>query len=52
MEYRWGDSIVVGGCLGWLTFWVGPWWIGVSLLLAGWLLNLIQKRGMIGGNHG
>lgn len=37
---RGGDAFVVFALWCWLTFGVGPWWLGVGIMAIGMLINL------------
>jgi len=41
---RLGDVAVVVGFWAWLTFAVGPWYVGVGLMLLGTALNSIDHK--------
>lgn len=38
-----GDGFICFSMLIWLSYSVGPWWLGVVLFVVGFLLNLVQE---------
>lgn len=36
-----GDELLLIALLVWLSVRVGPWWLGVVLFVAAWVVNLI-----------
>lgn len=40
---KYGDAIVVLGLAVWMSVAVGPWWVGVALFVAGFLVNLAVR---------
>lgn len=36
------DTVIVAGLWLWLTLAVGPWWVGVMLLLVAWFANIYR----------
>jgi hypothetical protein len=41
---RLGDVAVIVGLWAWLTFAVGPWYVGVGLMVLGTALNSIDRK--------
>ncbi len=39
-----GDSLLVLALLIWLTFSIGPWWLGVSIFALSTIIQFLHKR--------
>ncbi len=43
MRLNWGDRVFVFSLWIWLTIIVGPWWVGIGILIVGTILNIWLK---------
>ncbi len=38
----WGTGLLYMSTLVWLSVSVGPWWLGVVLFCAAWVINIVE----------